>query len=238
MKFSHLRRLYINESIIENQSINIMGDDFHYLRSVMRLKKLETFRVFNEKDGEFLVKILDIGRSNLNIIVEKLLRPVLPEQELILAMCIIKPDRMLEAIRGAVQLGVTQIIPVISERVQIQKISREKILKSIINSTEQSERFRPTELLPKICLSDLCKIQEFEQIICASETEDIKNKVTNINKIQEKPVILIGPEGGFSEDEMKMIKSYKHIYSVSLGKNVLRAETAAITALSCISMIR
>ena len=238
MKFSHLTRVYTTESLIENQTVIIGDEDFHYLKSVMRLRESESFRLFNSNDGEFLVKILTIGRSSLKVVVESLLRQVVREKNLVLAMCIIKPDRMLEAIKGAVQLGVTQIIPIISERTQYKKILQDRIRRCIIQATEQCERFTPAELLPQMSLLDFCKIKDFEQIIFASESEDESNKIRNINKIKERVTILIGPEGGFSGHEVEMIKSYKHALPVSLGQLVLRAEIAALAALACISMMR
>lgn len=238
MKFSHLSRVYTTEPLIENQTIIVGDEDFHYLKSVMRLRESESFRLFNENDGEFLVKILTIGRSSLKVVVESLLRRVVEEKTLALAMCIIKPDRMLEAIKGAVQLGVTQIIPIISERTQYKKIAQDKVQRCIIQATEQCERFVPAELLPQMSLSDFCEMDDFEQVIFASESECESNKIININKIKEKAVILIGPEGGFSGHEVEMIKSYKHALPVSLGRSVLRAETAALAALACISMMR
>jgi len=78
----------------------------------------------------------------------------------------------------------------------------------------------------------------YKQIIAACESENSSNKILNINKIEDEPIILIGPEGGFSEAEMSMIKASKNIQRVSLGNTVLRAETAAIAAISCVAMMR
>ncbi|MDP4709318.1 MAG: 16S rRNA (uracil(1498)-N(3))-methyltransferase [Rickettsiaceae bacterium] len=238
MKFSHLSRIYTTEPLSENQTIKIVGDDFHYLKSVMRLRRLELFRIFNAIDGEYLVKILEIGRSDLTVIVESFLRPVAKEKQLSLAMCIIKSDRMIEAIKSAVQLGVTKIIPIISERTQHKHLAEDRVKRCISQAIEQSERFTLTELLPEISLSELCSNNNYKQIIAACESENSSNKILNINKIEDEPIILTGPEGGFSEAEMSMIKASKNIQRVSLGNTVLRAETAAIAAISCVAMMR
>jgi 16S rRNA (uracil1498-N3)-methyltransferase len=182
--------------------------------------------------------VLEIGRSDLTVIVEAFLRPVAEEKQLSLAMCIIKPDRMIEAIKGAVQLGVTRIIPIISERTQHKHIAEDRVKRCILQAIEQSERFALTELLPEISLSELCSNNHYKQIIAACESENYNNKILNINKIEDEPVILIGPEGGFSETEMAIIKASKNIRIVSLGNAVLRAETAAIAAISCVTMMR
>jgi len=238
MKFSHLSRVYTTEPIRKNQPLVVAGENFYYLKSVMRLRHSETFRLFNAIDGEFLVRITEIAKSNLVVMPESLLRVPNTEQNLTLAMCIIKPDRMLEVIKPAVQLGVTKIIPVISSRSQYKNIAFDRAIKCIIGSTEQSERFKPAELLEPISLIDFCKKDDFEQIIFACETETEDNKIKNINKIEDNPVIIIGPEGGFTPEEITMIKSLKNVHSISLGKSVLKAETAAITALACTIMMR
>jgi len=238
MKYSRPNRSYTTESISKGRNVIILGDEFHHLKSVMRMKLSDEFRLFNDIDGEFLVKITEISKSNMLVQAKSFLRNSNKPQELTLAMCIIKPDRMLEAIKASVQLGVTQIIPIISERTQYKQVSRNKIEKSIILSTVQSERFYPPKLMPENTLSEFCKINDYDQIIFANEVEEGGNKIVNINKIKGKVAILIGPEGGFSQSEIDMIKSYNNVSSVSLGRNVLRAEIAAISTISCVTMLR
>jgi len=238
MKFSHLPRVYTNEAIAKNQTIIVEGNDFHYLKSVIRVRKSETFRMFNSSDGEFLVRVLEINRSSVVVEVDSLIRNVEKAPELALALCIIKQDRMIEAIKSAVQLGATRIIPLIAERTQYSKISAEKIERCIIQSVEQCERFVPPVLEKEIKLVSFCESFDNEQIIFACESEGENNKIININKINDKPIILIGAEGGFSDAEIEMVKSMSNVEPVSLGRAVLRAEVAVAASLACVSMIR
>lgn len=238
MKFSHLPRIYTSEHIHKKQTIIMEKDDFHYLKSVMRIRKFETFRLFNSQDGEFLVTVKEVNRTSLKVEVDSLLREIEKEKDLELAICIIKQDRMIEAIKSAVQLGVTRIIPLISERTQYKQISREKIQKCIIQSVQQCERFRVPVLEKELNLLDFCSRFCDTQIIFACESEDEENKILNINKIEDKPIILIGPEGGFSEQEVLKINSMRNAKPVSLGRTVLRTEVAVSCALACVSMVR
>ena len=157
MKFSHLPRVYTNETISKNQTIIVEGSDFHYLKSVIRVRKSEIFRMFNSCDGEFLVIVKEINRSNIIVEAESLIREVEQSPELVLALCIIKQDRMIEAIKSAVQLGVTKIIPIIAERTQGNKVSAEKVQRCIIQSVEQCERFILPSLEKEISLVNFCK---------------------------------------------------------------------------------
>ena len=154
MKFSHLPRIYTSEHIYKKQTIIMEKDDFHYLKSVIRIRKFETFRLFNSQDGEFLVTVKEINRASLEVEVDSQIRDVNQEKDLELALCIIKQDRMIEAIKSAVQLGATRIIPIISSRTQYKHISREKIQKCIIQSVQQSERFSIPDLEQELNLTD------------------------------------------------------------------------------------
>lgn len=238
MKFSHLPRIYISEHIYEKQIVIMEKDNFHYLKSVIRVRKSEAFRLFNELDGEFLVTIQEINRASLEIEVGALIREIEEEKPLELALCIIKQDRMLEAIKSAVQLGVTRIIPLVSDRTQYKQIPKEKIQKCIIGSVQQCERFKPPVLEQEINLLDFVNKFSDKQIIFACESENENNNILNLNKIEDSPVILVGPEGGFNEQEIAMIKAMKKTESVSLGRSVLRAEVAVASALACVSMVR
>ena len=238
MKFSHLPRIYTSEHIHKKQTIIMEKDDFHYLKSVIRIRKFETFRLFNSQDGEFLVTVKEINRASLEVEVDSQIRDVNQEKDLELALCIIKQDRMIEAIKSAVQLGATRITPIISSRTQYKQISREKIQKCIIQSVQQSERLSIPALEQELNLTDFGEKYNNQQIIFACESESEDKKISSISKIQDKPIILIGPEGGFDDQEILMIRSMSNAESVSLGRTVLRAEVAVVSALACVSMIR
>lgn len=237
MKFSNLPRVYIDESLTQNKEISIQDQLLHYLKQVMRLKTEQLIRVFNAQDGEFLAKITSIDRSEMLIKPDHKIRTPYSDPPLILAICIIKPERFSEAIRSAIQIGVTKIIPVISSRTQFKSIARKKIEKIILQSIQQSERFKITELSPILTVTELMK-KNIEQIIFANESENELNKINKITEFANEICVLIGPEGGFTEEENKLIKSNKNVRSVSLGSSVLRAETASTCALACVQMMR
>jgi 16S rRNA (uracil1498-N3)-methyltransferase len=238
MKFSHLPRLHTNEPIHEKQTIIIEKDNFHYLKAVMRIRENQKFRLFNSQDGEFIVIIKEITRSSLVAEVSHLIREVEQIKNLTLAICLIKQDRMIEAIKSAVQIGVNRIIPIISERTQYQKIAREKFYRCIIQSAEQSERFSIPIFEQELRLDDFCQKFADRQVIFACELEQENKTILNLKNIEDDPIILIGPEGGFSDKEIEMVKLNHNSESISLGRTVLRSETAAISALACVCMVR
>jgi 16S rRNA (uracil1498-N3)-methyltransferase len=237
MKFSQLFRIYVNQTLAKNQIICLIGERQHYLASVIRLKIDQKIRIFNERDGEFVAQVKSIGKKETILVVEDSFRSVISEPTLILALCIIKLDRFLEAIRAAVQIGVTEIIPIVSSRVQLRKIPREKIENILQQSTEQSERLRVPILADETPLEDLLQKQDIEQIIFANENETENKIIADISDWKDKLCVLIGPEGGFTEQEVKLLDQ-ANITSISLGETIMRSEIATIVTLGCVKMMR
>ena len=148
------------------------------------------------------------------------------------------PDRFIEALKAAVQQGVTEIIPVISERTQFRSINQQRLTKCIIESVEQSEGFVIPVLRLPVNLKEFCNISGVDQIIFANEEESGEVKISSIKKFEENIAILVGPEGGFSSNEKEKLISNPKIISVSLGNRVLRSEVAAISIVACVNLIR
>jgi 16S rRNA (uracil1498-N3)-methyltransferase len=238
MKFSSLSRIYTTSRIAKNQIITLSDDIFHYCKSVLRMKISEEFRLFNSIDGEFKAEIRAINKHDLQVFIGQKLREVEHQNPLILAMCIIKPDRFTEALKAVVQQGVTEIIPVISVRTQFRSINQQRLTKCIIESVEQSEGFVIPVLRLPVNLKEFWNINGVDQIIFANEEESGGVKINSIKKFEENIAILVGPEGGFSPSEKEKLISNPKIISVSLGNRVLRSEVAAINMVACVNLMR
>jgi 16S rRNA (uracil1498-N3)-methyltransferase len=238
MKFSSLSRIYTTSRIAKNQIITLSDDIFHYCKSVLRMKISEEFRLFNSIDGEFKAEVRAINKRDLQVFIGQKLREVEHQTPLILAICIIKPDRFTEALKAVVQQGVTEIIPVISERTQFRSINQQRLTKCIIESVEQSEGFVIPVLRLPVNLKEFCNINGVDQIIFANEEESGGVKINSIKKFEENIAILVGPEGGFSPSEKEKLISNPKIISVSLGNRVLRSEVAAINMVACVNLMR
>jgi 16S rRNA (uracil1498-N3)-methyltransferase len=238
MKFSSLSRIYTTSRIAKNQIITLSDDIFHYCKSVLRMKISEEFRLFNSIDGEFKAEVRAINKRDLQAFIGQKLRKVEHQKSLILAMCIIKPDRFTEALKAVVQQGVTEIIPLISERTQFKSINQQRLTKCIIESVEQSEGFVIPVLRLPVNLKEFWNINGVDQIIFANEEESGGVKINSIKKFEENIAILVGPEGGFSPSEKEKLISNPKIISVSLGNRVLRSEVAAINMVACVNLMR
>ena len=221
---------------LENFSVNLNGkldkSQSHYLTKVMRLKIGDNFSLFN-KNGEWEANISNISKFIVEFIVTKQLRQKENIKELWLAFSPIKSNYFNFMIQKATELGVTKFLPIIFDRTVVRKINKERLSKVIIESSEQSNRLViPTIEDPKT-LDEFLNLNNFELIFT-----DLNSKNTKINSsiMSDKPVcIIVGPEGDFSESEKQKILSYKDVQTIKINENILRSETAVISAISIVN---
>ena len=221
---------------LENLSINLIGNldksQSHYLTKVMRLKIGDNFSLFNN-NGEWQAKILNVSKFTVEFIVTKQLRQKENIKELWLAFSPIKSNYFNFMIQKATELGVTKFLPIIFDRTVVRKINKDRLSKVIIESSEQSNRLViPTIEDPKT-LDEFLNLNNFQLIFT-----DLNSKNTKIKSsmMSDKPVcIIIGPEGDFSESERQKILSYKDVQAIKINENILRSETAVISAISIIN---
>ena len=167
---------------------------------------------------------------------ENLRKPQIPAK-LTIAPCLIKNDRFSTMIDMSVQLGISHIIPVISQRTIHRNYKEERLKAIIIEATEQSERLAPAELLSSAALKTI-EYKNFDAVIYANETET-NGEIFDKSIAKEQNILLItGPEGGFTKEELEFLEQLPNSYSISLGKNILRAETAMLKLISYVDLLR
>lgn len=232
MKHSKHNRIYVAKQIQIGHELILEDKIAHYVKNVLRKDTQSHIRVFNQTNGEFLAKIISTSKNLVAIAIEEQIRSYQKEKSLILGLCIIKPDRMLSAIQGAVQIGVTEIYPLISERTQYNIINTPRYNRCIIESVEQSERLSIPKLYEPDTIKSFIDNAHIKQIIYANENEnDTCSLSKELLQRQSNIAYLVGPEGGFSANEEAFITSCKHVTSISLGPNILRTEIATIVGL-------
>lgn len=223
-------RLFIEDSLILGKGIVLTKEQSHYIGTVLRLRVGDFLRVFNGKDGEFLAQLTRVGKF-CSIAIESLLKSQTFSKGLWLFFSPIKKDRMNFLIEKAVELGVQKLIPIITDRTIIRNLNIEKIRLNIIEASEQSERLDVPEIVPPILLKDISKVLNGSQHLYFCKE---RSKSDSLDSLALSPAdgILVGPEGGFSKAEVSLLESISQTHPVSLGERILRAETAALYALS------
>jgi len=229
-------RLYFPDKIQSELSSHLSKEQTHYLKDVMRLKIGDRLSIFNSL-GEWNAVIENYEKKGVKIKIIEKIRDKGNEKNIWLAFSPIKQNPLNFVIQKGTELGVQRFIPILSERTVVREINTERIKKIIVEASEQSNRISVPEINKpeslKIFLSTFSKNGCL--IFC-----DINSNQKNLKNILEKnfdgPIcILIGPEGDFSENERKMIIDLNQTYSISLAKNILKAETAALSAITIVN---
>jgi len=224
-------RLFYRESLSLNLTATLDKLQSHYVCKVMRIKENEVFSLFNS-GGEWEAKILGISKSIVEFNVTKQLRQKENLKELWLAFSPIKSNYFNFMMQKATELGVTKFLPIIFDRTIVRKINKERLEKVIIEAAEQSNRIN----VPKI--EEPQKLKNFLSNDMDLIFTDLNTSNTKIDlkKLTTKPTcVIIGPEGDFSEEEREKILKFKGVQPIKINENILRSETAVISALSIIN---
>ncbi len=227
-------RLFFSESLFLKLSSKLDKLQSHYVNKVMRIKVDETFSLFNNS-GEWEARINGISRGMVEFTVTKHLRSKENLKEVWLAFSPIKSNYFNFMIQKSTELGVTKFLPIIFERTIVRKINSQRLEKVIIEATEQSNRINIPKIEKPQNLKNFLSKNKGKMNLVFTDLNS-KNKKLDVNKLTNKPIcIIIGPEGDFSEAERKEILSYEGVNSLKINENILRSETAAISAISIVS---
>ena len=225
-------RLFFKESLSLNLVSKLDKSQSHYISKVMRIKENEIFSLFNSS-GEWEAKILNITKSIVEFKITNQIRQKENQKELWLAFSPIKSNYFNFMIQKATELGITKFVPIIFERTVVRKLNKERLEKVIIEATEQSNRINIPTLEDATNLEDFLKSSEMNLILTDLNSD---NKKVDLEKLTNKPVcIVVGPEGDFSENERSKILSFIDVQAIKINENILRSETAVISAISIIN---
>ncbi|MDC1497308.1 16S rRNA (uracil(1498)-N(3))-methyltransferase [Pelagibacteraceae bacterium] len=225
-------RLFFQKSLSINLKDKLDKSQSHYISKVMRIKESEVFSLFNSS-GEWEAKILNISKSLVEFNITKQLRQKEYFKELWLAFSPIKSNYFNFMIQKATELGVTKFLPLIFDRTVVRKINKERLEKVIIEAAEQSNRINVPSIEEPKSLKKFLDDKKMDLIF--TDLNSKKNKL-DLKKLTNNPsCIIVGPEGDFSETEREEILSYKGVQAIKINENILRSETAVISALSIVN---
>ena len=227
-------RLFFSDTLSANMIDKLDKGQSHYLSKVMRVKENEVFSLFN-KEGEWEAKVLGIFKNIVEFKIIKQLRQKETTKELWLAFSPIKSNYQNFMLQKATELGVTKFLPIIFDRTVVRKINKDRIEKIIIEASEQSNRINVPTIEEAQDLNGFLKKNSMNLIFT-----DLNSNIQKIDKSKftDKPVcIIIGPEGDFSETEREKILSFKGVQPIKINENILRSETAVISAISILNYV-
>jgi 16S rRNA (uracil1498-N3)-methyltransferase len=229
-------RVFLQQSLSVNDIVSLPKDKAHHLTHVLRMKTGDEIKLFNDSGNEFDAIITGLTKKNALAEIKREHR-VENESPLKITLClaISRGQHMDYSIQKAVELGANKIVPLMSEFSNV-KLQGDRIQNKmshwqgiIINATEQCGRCHLTQLDSPIPFNEY--LDKNESDICLILHPGSQKAMSSITMDNQSLTIMIGPEGGFSESEIKMSID-KETIPVSIGPRVLRAETAVVTALS------
>ena len=229
-------RLYYPNSIVENSTDLLSKEHTHYVVNVMRLKRGSIINLFN-KEGEWRCEIIFLDKDRVEV---KFLEKIKQSNDLSkieLAICLIKKSPMETIFQKATELGVKKITPLISERTEIKELNYDRAKKIVIEATEQSNQLNPPEISEVTKFKDFLKNVNSTTKILFADVNSKKNLTSEDFKDIKSICILIGPEGDFSPAERESIFKNQAVIPFTLSKNILRSDTAVISAISLVNFI-
>lgn len=231
-------RIFLSERLEENNKIALGKDQSHYISNVMRLKSGDELLLFNGIDGEFLGKVAGSEKKQTTIQVHAKQRNQPGPSNISLAFCPLKGQRLDFLIQKCTEVGLKSFIPVISDHTIVRNVNENRLKKIIIESSEQSDQLNIPQVVSALNLEEFLHSLKKEDVVLFGDISSKNNDLTQLIEDKSKNYILfVGPEGDFSPKEREIILKNDKFKSFSLGKNILRSETAAMAGLVLLNFL-
>ena len=239
-------RLYIADDLEEGMIVSPGPEQAHYLIRVMRLKPGDAVALFNGRDGEWFGIIESVTKKSCHLRIKDRMRQQSLEPNLWLAFAPLKKSRTDFLIEKATELGVARLIAVFTDHTDTARVNTERLGQIAIEAAEQCERLSIPEISGPFKLQDLLADWPADRTLLVADETGGGKPIAQVVALARNPRdasglspqpalgILIGPEGGYSQAELDLLAKLPFSVFVGLGPRILRAETAALAALTCV----
>mgnify|MGYP005969415071 FL=1 len=226
-------RLFVNQPLAVGATVCLSENQQHYLRNVLRAEPGAELFVFNGRDGEFAAVLSLLNKKEAQIQICRVLRGQPERRDVRLYFAPLKRDRTELVVEKATELGVTEIVPVITQYTSVKRVNVERLRAVATEACEQCRRLDVPEISEPVALSVLLNDQnEDKPLLFHLDETGAGRKAGQVFAGLDKAAFLVGPEGGFSDSERALIARTPHTAGLDLGERILRAETAAVAALA------
>ncbi|HEX8063757.1 MAG TPA: 16S rRNA (uracil(1498)-N(3))-methyltransferase [Allosphingosinicella sp.] len=225
---SSLPRLYVDRPLAPDLSVSLEAAPANYLVNVLRLGPGAQVKLFDDRSGEWLAEITEAGKKRVSLCVTRHLREREPVPDLWLLFAPIKRGRIDWLVEKATELGVARLVPVLTRRTIIDRLNLDRLRAHVVEAAEQCERTSLTELAEPQKLGALLAGWPAQRILYFADEAGGEPLAAQAGPA----AILIGPEGGFTDEERAAIRALPQARPVTLGPRILRADTAALAAVA------
>ena len=247
-------RLYVEATLKPGADIPLDKSQAHYLCNVLRLKPGDGVLVFNGRDGEWRTTLAERGKRTA-LSVQEQARPQTTPRDLHYLFAPLKQERLDYMVQKAVEMGVTRLQPVLTQHTQVRRVNAQRMRANAMEAAEQCGVLSIPEISEPTTLNRAIAARKPDRLLVfCDEDAEVKDPVAALAAARQSPsamlpltmtsmvepqplALLIGPEGGFSEEERTTLLKQSNIVRLSLGPTILRADTAAVAALALIQAV-
>lgn len=239
---SSLQRLFVTADLQQGGALTLEKDQSLYLAAVLRKSVGDEVVLFNGRDGAWLCRLTSDSKKSVALEVVEQIAPQTPPSDLWYGFAPLKNERLDYVIQKAVEMGAGTIQPVMTQYTQVHRLKSERLSANAIEAAEQCEVLSVPTIAPEIALDRLLdgwtETHGDRKLIFADEGEASSSPVNSLSALDGQRVgLLVGPEGGFSNEERRKLRALPFVVPISLGPRILRADTAAVAALAVMQAI-
>lgn len=231
-----MQRLFLPHDLVQDAVLEPDPQQSHYLVHVLRLKPAAKLLLFNGRDGEWLAEVAAIEKKKVLLGLLAQVRPQPAHPDLLYCFAPLKAGRLDYMAQKAVEMGAGVLQPVITQHTQMSTVGTDRLRANVVEAAEQCGILAIPRVEDAIKLDRLLWLWEpGRRLIFCDEGADTNNPVPALRAVAERKLgLLVGPEGGFSDEERRQLRALPFVTPIPLGPRILRADTAAVAALALI----
>lgn len=232
-------RLFVEAPLAEGASVACSPEQVNYLINVLRMKPGAALLVFNGRDGEWRARIEQVSKRVVVLMAEAQTRPQSDGPDVDYLFAPLKHARLDYMVQKATEMGVRRLRPVLTRRTIAERVNLDRMRANAIEAAEQCGVLRVPEVVEPVKLAAVLEAWDGERVlIFCDEGAVVANPMVALGAVERGPLgVLIGPEGGFADDERDAIRGRPYTRAISLGPRILRADTAAVAALAVVNAV-
>jgi 16S rRNA (uracil1498-N3)-methyltransferase len=236
-------RLFVEAPIAGGQTLVLDPAQANYLRNVLRLKAGAPVLVFNGREGEWRATLIDSGKRALALVVSEQTRAQTRPLDLHYLFAPLKHARLDYMVQKAVEMGASRLQPVLTRHTQVTRVNLDRMRANAVEAAEQCGILTLPEIAAPVSLEDmLAKRKAKRLLVFCDEEAEVKDPIAGLAAARPQAgaaplAVLIGPEGGFAEDERSTLLRAPNVIRLALGPRILRADTAAVAALTLVAAV-